>query len=251
MIKTCKDFYSDPGSGADYEAIEYASSTYSTILWEIEKVLLLQELEKIKSRKTSIDYLDFACGTGRIMGFVQPHVDAATGLDTSQPMLEIAREKLQGKGVELICRDITADRPPPERKYDLITCFRFLRNSEQHVRVAALAALSTRLRDGDSRLVINNHGNLCSYHFFRSSLQTILKPIRNMRPLNYLSHRSIVRMMRQAGLEIVDVHGYSYLSFKSLLVCSPKFVKATESFLADKPLLRKLGGVQMYVARLR
>ena len=104
MINSYKDCYSDPESGIEYE-MEYASATYSDILWEIEKVIILRELEKLKSRNTNIDYLDFACGTGRIIGYIQPHVNTATGVDTSESMLEIARKKLPG--TELICRDIT------------------------------------------------------------------------------------------------------------------------------------------------
>lgn len=248
MINSYRDWFSDPESGIEYEK-EYASSTYSAILWEIEKSLILRELEKLKSGKKNIDYLDFACGTGRIIGFVQPHVNTATGVDISKSMLEVARKKL--RGAELICRDITVDATPPERQYDLITCFRFLRNSEERLRVAAFKALAARLRDRNSCLIINNHGNLFSYHFFRSSLEKVLKSVHHKQPLNYLSHATVCKMIEQAGLEVIAMYGYSYLSSKSLLFFSPDFVRRTESFLANIPLMQMLGGVQMYVARLR
>ena len=66
-------------------------------------------------------YLDFACGTGRLLSFLENNFAASTGVDISKDMLNIA-EKYRKKS-ELICGDITREHLLDGRKYDIFTAF--------------------------------------------------------------------------------------------------------------------------------
>lgn len=222
-----------------YDSFEYSEGSYSSILWEVEKWLILDELHKLQMMTPQIEYLDFACGTGRIVSFLEAFVANATGIDISSAMLDLARAKVNQ--ARLFCADITDESVPIEGQYDLITSFRFLSRAEPPLRRAALTALVRRLRNQNSRLIINNHGNR---HSFKRLART--DP-----PLQLLAHDEIVAMLEAAGLTIVSVHGYGQLSRFALKLLSPRLVQRLESSLTDAPLLRWLGANQLYVARLR
>ena len=59
------------------------------------------------------------------------------------------------------------------------------------------------------------------------------------------------RLADQAGLEIVEVHGYGQLSAKAAKLMPQILVETLERRLADFPVLKKIGVNQMYVLRLR
>jgi ubiquinone/menaquinone biosynthesis C-methylase UbiE len=101
------------------------------------------------------NYLDFACGTGRISARVEPFARQAWGVDVSQSMLQSAAQRLTK--TTLIRGDLTReniDLPP----MDLVTAFRFFGNAEDEFRREALTALNRVLRPG-GWLVLNNHRN--------------------------------------------------------------------------------------------
>ena len=141
-----------------------------------ESVILQDLVVKMRLRKQRIEYLDFACGTGRIISFLEDKVDSATGIDISPFMLDRAATKV--KKARFLCGDITATGAAVEGHYDLITCFRFLKNAEADLRQAALGQLAKRLRDADSRVVVNCYGGnpfsfkimLVPYHWLKALL---------------------------------------------------------------------------------
>ena len=240
--------FDTPEKARRYETVEYSETAYGSILWNIEQTLLLNELNKVRTTKQHIDYLDFACGTGRIISYLERYVETATGIDISESMLAIASEKI--KLARIICADITRT-PEIEGRYDFITAMRFFLNAEQPLRIAALIALRKRLRDRESRLIINNHGNLYSlkiilwpYHKLREWAQ--VEPRRH-----YLTQGSLTRLADQAGLEIVEVHGYGQLSAKAAKLMPQNLVETLERSLADFPILKTIGVNQLYVMRLR
>jgi len=46
-----------------------------------------------------VNVLDFGCGTGLLTLSLQPHVKTITGVDSSQGMLEVLREKIRSQGL--------------------------------------------------------------------------------------------------------------------------------------------------------
>lgn len=227
----------------------YAEWNHDTMLWSLEQGLLLREVARLRKTKPIIEYLDFACGTGRVLSFLEPRVDKAAGIDIAESMLAVARRKV--KNAQLICCDISVESGPPEARYDLITAFRFLLNAEPALRVAALKALARRLRDRESRLIVNNHNNLSSYKILAWPVYRLRRALLSRPMPNYLTLRQAKRIFAAAGLELAAAHGYGQFSARVLHLLPLTRLHRIESALVDAALLWRIATHQIYVARLR
>src|SRR5947209_6527759 len=118
--------FQDVADARKYETVDYARWSYADLIWQIEKDWLSSFIDEFKRGRKPIAYLDFACGTGRIVSYLEDHAGSAVGIDVSEIMLGIAEKKL--RRASLIRADITENTNRPEGKYDLITSFRFLLN---------------------------------------------------------------------------------------------------------------------------
>ncbi|MCP3902668.1 MAG: class I SAM-dependent methyltransferase [Planctomycetes bacterium] len=248
MTPTYRRQFADAAKAEEYDAVQYGTSSYSDVLWRIEREQLTAIVKDLRATHESIEYLDFATGTGRVLGHVAPLVDEATGIDISEAMIERARSHVDT--ARLICADVTAPGARIEGRYDLITAFRFVLNAEPSLRHAGLAALAARLRDDTSVLVFNNHGNLLSH-------KLLLWPLHRLRRLgrgaategNYLSGAAVRRLATEVGLRIERSYPSGYLSAKVLRIMSTERAARLEERLARSTLLRRFAVNQMYVAR--
>lgn len=154
MKKNCtyRDSHKYSSKGSEYEAY-YETQPWQRFLWSREREIILRILEKYYEGR-DIHLLDFACGTGRITSLLENRVTTSTGVDVSSSMLAIAREKL--RRTEIIEADITINNVLAEKKFNLITAFRFFVNAEPSLRSAAMATLAKLLSE-DGYLVFNNH----------------------------------------------------------------------------------------------
>ena len=73
--------FSDPAIAAKYDLVIYSKDSVSDAVWQLESAILKDVVAHIRQRKSRIEYLDFACGTGRIISFLEDKVDKATGID--------------------------------------------------------------------------------------------------------------------------------------------------------------------------
>lgn len=249
LTRSYKEQFTTPSTARNYEQL-YAHETADDLLWQIEQEHLNRIIGQLRKKLTRIDYLDFACGTGRIISFVEPQVDSATGIEISPEMIKIAQQNV--KDASLQCRDITSDDAEIENKYDLITTYRFILNAEPALRVAGFKALAARLKDQSSRLVFSNHGNPWSYkalmwpiHFSRQIL------FGKKREGNYLTKRQTRAVLDAAGLEIVDVTGVGFISPRIVKLLPFPWCQKIEAALAGRPLLQSLGVNQLFVCRLK
>jgi len=161
MTDSYRRRFEDASEAAAYDHDQYSAVGYPALLWEIERQVLTDLVRDFRQTHPRLSYLDFACGTGRVLSFIENMVDDSTGVEISEAMLALAGEKVQRS--KLVLSDITSDDSPLEDQYDLITCFRFILNAELQLREEALSRLVTRLRDGTSRFIFNNHAHLWSY----------------------------------------------------------------------------------------
>ena len=152
-----KESHKYEGKGAEYEAY-YQTEAWEKFLWSREQEIILRILNKYFAGK-DIRLLDFACGTGRITNLLENRVKTSTGVDVSDSMLEVARDKL--RRTEIIEADITTENVLKGRTFNLITAFRFFLNAEPELRSSAIKALA-ELLDEDGYLVFNNHHSLGS-----------------------------------------------------------------------------------------
>jgi len=185
--------------GAEYEEY-YQNKAWQKFLWSREQEILIKILEKYFAGK-DVHLLDFACGTGRITEFLENHVKTSTGVDVSDSMLAIAREKL--KRTEVIETDITAENILKPRKFNLITAFRFFLNAEPELRSATIRALK-ELLDEDGYLVFNNHQNSGSpwikirhAHYRKKNPEGTF---------NVMSIEQMKNLVEGAGFDIVEIY---------------------------------------------
>ncbi len=140
--------------GSDYHAT-FRDIPRRAMMWDLEKRVLRDILSRFFERAPA-SYLDFACGTGRILSFLESRAGQATGVDVSASMLDDARTRV--RSAELIEADLTERDVLGDRRFDLVTSFRFFPNAEPALREDVMAVLARHLAPGGI-LVFNNHMN--------------------------------------------------------------------------------------------
>jgi len=248
MSRTYRNNFTKASKPLEYEQ-QYAKNSYGEIVWSIERKQLIDFVTEFRRGKSRIDYLDFASGTGRIIAALEDHVDSAVGIEISPAMAEIAQNKLQR--ARMVCNDITGPHSPIEAKYDLITAFRFFLNAEPDLKQAAMDSLAKRLRDGSSRLIFNNHGNLWSHKLIMWPFHAIHRAGKGyIERGNYMTLKQARRLADKSGLVIENVMGSGVLSSKSEWLIPFDMLLRIESRLSKTSFARCFGVNQMFVARL-
>lgn len=146
--------HTEPGKGKSYHEV-FFNNPHRRMVWQQEQSIFDRIFTTFFKDKQP-DHLDFACGTGRILSCLSDKVKHSVGVDLSPSMLEVARKNNQN--AEIIEGDLTANNVLGNRKFDLITAFRFFPNAQPKLRNEVMQVLSTHLKD-DGYVVFNNHRN--------------------------------------------------------------------------------------------
>jgi SAM-dependent methyltransferase len=155
------------GKGKDYED-NFDLRPGRRAMWHLERNVLASILRNQRYGR----YLDFACGTGRVLEELASYAEETFGVDISDSMLKVARSKFPA--AQYLVADIRNGLPQlQERQFDLITAFRFFPNAEPQLRESAMNVLSSLLGP-DGLLIVNNHRNLGSLPF--RALRLLGKP---------------------------------------------------------------------------
>lgn len=249
MTDSYRRRFEGASDAAAYDREQYSVSGYPALLWDVERRLLTDVIGGLRQTHARISYLDFACGTGRVLSFIENMVDDSTGVEISEAMLALAGEKVRRS--TLIHSDITSDDSLLENRYDLITCFRFILNAEPQLREEALSRLVACLRDSTSRIVFNNHAHLWSYKVVTWPSACASRRIHSdTSSRNFLTHAEVERMATRLGLVIERRVGYGFFSAKALRLTTYGGLLALEHRLAGLRGLQNIGSNQLYVARL-
>jgi SAM-dependent methyltransferase len=180
--------------GAKYDAALIADA-FDAHMAEREKELLEQFVPVLFPQ--GIDrYLDFACGTGRIMALVAPHARSVVGVDVSESMIAKARQRCPS--AEFVIADITREKHSLGR-FELVTAFRFLGNAQDELRVSALRVIGGLLNAG-GYLLLNNHRN-------PYTPLTLARRCAGVPQEMDLSHFKLRRLLNSAGFDIVSSRG--------------------------------------------
>lgn len=139
-----------------------------------------------------ISHLDFACGTGRILKHLEKRADLSVGVDLSEEMLRIAKKEINQ--AEIIQADLTREDVLGNRKFNLITAFRFFPNAQPELRMEAMHVLVKHLADSGF-IVFNNHLN-------HSSLLHRMRGISGQ-PMSQIEAQNLVLTH---GLRIIKVY---------------------------------------------
>ena len=194
-----RDSHKNPAKGEGYD-VRAHHGRYRSLVWAWEQERLREVLDRFAEGR-EIHLLDFACGTGRIIGHLEGCVSSATGVDVSRSMLDVARRRVrQG---EILEADLTRDDALQGRRFNLITAFRFFLNAQSTLRQDAMEALAAHLA-ADGLLVFNNHlqrGSLT--HLALAAWCRVRGRPFERRTMSMDDVRALVT---QAGLRIVDTH---------------------------------------------
>lgn len=183
-----------------YEYDVYRSGSYDDLVWQEEKGILEREVAMVRQRIPHVRYLDFACGTGRIIAHLEEKMAVSVGVDISSDMLVLARKKV--KQSRLIEADLTENDVLGGAQFDIITTFRFFLNAEPSLRVAALNIISSKLAQ-NGVFIFNIHGNTWSFR-----LPMVWWYRLRAKQLNHLSAGQMNALLTSFGLMPVRLYGF-------------------------------------------
>lgn len=235
--------FDDPELAARYDSSQYAPMSWSSLLWEQEQAYLRSLLAEPSFVPRREAYLDFACGTGRVTALFAERFDRATGIDISPAMLQRAGARVPS--ARFVAADVLAEPEVVDGPFDLVTAFRFILNADPADRTGALRWMGTKMRDDDSRLIVNNHGNLWSH----KALPHAVRKIRSRGGVtgNVMSHSAVVALATATGFDVVSVHGTGFLGGNALRLLPYSRLEALQHRLGSSAAGRRLGEDQIYV----
>lgn len=237
---------SHAAKGADYHDT-FSSLPHRAMLWKLEQRLLSRLVTAMFPNRRA-HYLDFACGTGRILAHVSPMVRSATGVDVSTSMLEIARSALPG--ADLIEADVTREDRLDGREFDLITAFRFFPNAEPSLRREVAQVLARHLAPAGA-LIFNNHKNSSSLaRLLASAFRRIPRAESTSGEARTMSRAEVRELVEGAGLRIEREIPLAVLPCTDRHMLRPTaLLQALESVLSHVPFTAGIAQDLVYVCR--
>ena len=227
-----------PGKGSSYR-LSFIQSPYLNMVWQFEKKILNTIFEHFY-KNTEIIHLDFACGTGRILCFLEQFTKKSIGVDLSPSMLAVARKDVQLS--EIIEADLTKDKVLKGRRFNLITAFRFFPNAENELRMKVFQELS-RILTPEGYLVFNNHKHT-------GSLRNRLARLFGRQKFKGMSLDETENLLRSNSLEIVKIYTMCISPASAKHTLLPVFLlRPLELFLSRLPFLHDFGENLIYVCR--
>ncbi len=238
-------------SGAAYD--RGVGNRFELAIHEMERRILSEIHERHFRSDPDIRYLDFACGTGRILAVFADRIRRKVGIDTSTGQIASARKKVPD--ADLIVGNILTDPGiARDKDFQLVTCFRLFLNLEPELRLPILRQLY-RVLDDDGYLVADNHMNRYSVlglaaFFTRKVLRFPRKA--DAAPgqrgiIGTMSEFEFKKILRQAGFEVKRIYRLSILPGHGPIVLLPvKWLLWVERRLSRVPLLNLLSKNQIY-----
>jgi 2-polyprenyl-3-methyl-5-hydroxy-6-metoxy-1,4-benzoquinol methylase len=249
------DHYQDwDKSGESYD--RSIANRFELAIFQLEHAILLDLFRRLRASDPNTAYLDFACGTGRILEVFRDLIRTKVGLDTSAGQLAVARTKVPD--AECVQGNLVTDPALlGGRKFDLITSFRLLLNLEPENRVPILRLLRSLLT-ADGHLIIDNHMNrhsmlgltaLFAHKVLRVPKKPLVPPGRRG-IISTMAESETREALAAAGLQVVEVHRLFLLpGNKSFQLLPTNWLVRVEAFLSRIPVVNRLSKNQIYVCR--
>lgn len=238
------NYLKDPDKGKSYD--RKINNKFELFIWDLEKYFLKNAIDVFLKGKKDIQYLDFACGTGRVIAFLvnEIGINNAVGLDTSESMLAEARKKTKAT---FICVNIAENKELlKDKKFDLITIFRLFLNLEKDNREVILKNVSKYLKD-DGYIILNNHINRYSFVGLQFWIRRLLG---NKKIINSATQEEFREMINNAGLQIKKVYKFTLLPGRNNIILLPwNVLRKAELFISKIPIVRNFCLSQIYVCK--
>lgn len=206
MIKDYRESHTAIGKGDVYHN-SFSIFNYRAYIWHWEKKVMDQIFEKFS--KSDKQILDFACGTGRILTYLDTKSKDVTGVDISDSMLKVSTGNLPHMNIRKM--DLTKNNLllKEKKSFDVITAFRFFLNAQDELRLEVLDALYPLLKN-DGIFILNNHGNATGIGVI---LGKIIVGVKNWFRkeedkfvFKLLTERHLLKILDTKGFEVVDIY---------------------------------------------
>lgn len=249
-----KHYQQQETSGESYD--RSLANRFELAIFQLEHSILRDLFRRLWSSSRDTAYLDYACGTGRIIAVFKDLIRTKVGMDTSPGQLAMAQTKVPD--AEFIKGNVVTDAELlGGRRFNMVTSFRLLLNLEPENRGPILRALRELLTD-DGYLIVDNHMNRYSVlgitalftHRVLGVPKKPLVPPGRRGIISTMSESEMRRELSGAGLQVVEVHRLFVLpGHGSLQLLPTRWLVPFEAFLSRIPGLRLISKNQIYVCR--
>ncbi|MFA5776875.1 MAG: class I SAM-dependent methyltransferase [Parcubacteria group bacterium] len=241
-----KSYQNNSKRGKGYD--KKIENKFELFIWELEKYFLKRIVSGNFRNLGKVSYMDFACGTGRIIEYLNKEFNfkEIIGIDTSFAMLEEAKKKTNA---DFLCGNIVENKNLLDgKKFDLITSFRLFLNMEKENKGIILAELCKCLKD-DGYLIINNHINRFSLLGIQFWIRKNLLKEKG-KIINTATEKEFRKLLDESGFEIIKIEKFTVFPGRKKIILLPeKILFKSELFLSKIPLIRNLGLNQIYICR--
>ncbi len=242
MVVDYRESHSSKEYGKYYDESLFSEGSFAYEMWKKEQAIIKDIIDRYTKRGR---YMDFACGTGRILSYLESEFDETFGVDISEEMLSVAKQRVNNS--TLICGDATQNHEIVPGKFDCITSFRFFLNAQDELRHDALDFIVHKLKGKDSIFIFNIHGNKYSTRWFLVMFDRLFKISKQ----NQMSLSEIKRMIEPHGLEIVEYHGIGFI-YKVFYQFMPKKLWVFMENIFEKiPFSKKFSLYFIFVCKKR
>ncbi len=217
-----------------YDEYVYGEDTPDNRIWKIEKKILKKIIDKYYTCKVIENYLDFACGTGRICEIMEKYADNSVGMDVSTEMVSRAVEKC--KKTNFVIEDFSNKSNIFDVKFDVITAFRFFLNAENKLKYDAFKFLREQLKD-DGLLILNIHGNKYSARhvsFIATDIMT-----RGRHCFNEVSVKEIEDLCEKNNMRIKELYPVRFLPNTAERLLPQKMFESIENWFAKRDTIKR------------
>jgi len=242
-VRRYSERFQTPEAVEQYEHGEYAPNSYSTYIWQLQKPMLQHIVESRKESYGPVHLLDFACGSGRVLQFLEDGLERSDGVDVSRAMAEVARARCRRSTIYV--GDILMDPELVADDYDIVTCFRFILNTEHDNRLRVLRELHKRLAGTNGLLVANVHGNRLSARHLALLGRRMFRKERH----SEMSRKAIRELFDQCGFDIVLEHGYGILPATLYRTRLDRLARYIDRMCSRIPALTGISIDLLYVCR--
>lgn len=200
-MNSYRQSHMDAGAGYRYDA--FNANKVDALIWRhFVKDYVAQVFRRCEAEGLT-RYLDFACGTGRILK-LGAEFFPAVGIDVSAEMLSVARQRVPA--AKLYCLDVTREPDKVMGPFDCVSLFRFLLNAEPTLREEALRWLAAKMRPG-AVLVGNNHMETTSFGGLMTGGANLLR----RRKKNHMTRRQVDGLLESTGFRVQQWTGFRIL----------------------------------------
>ena len=143
--------------------------------------------------------LDIACGPGTLALALRPAIARVCGIDLTEKMLRLARERAAEKGfdhADLVRGDVE-QLPFPERSFDIVCCGQ---SFHHFLRPAVILAEMRRVTKPDGRIAVFD--SMAPEEDARARLHDLVEKTRDPSHTHSLKHSEFLSLFRRARLRL-------------------------------------------------